>query len=162
MWCAHGLKVYQLKSSINGTVFDPLHPPILKHITYLRTDFLKFLIWTLPLLQYLYCCRRGSGWCYSRSWCKISVIVKLNLNTAFDTADDKILLGRQKKWIEPQNTVLKWFKKYLQDKNYFKHQSPFMTLKIAVSQNSHNWRSTVSHITHLHPQSWRPGDMRAQ
>lgn len=44
--------------------------------------------------------------------------MSLDLSTAFDTVDYEILLDRLENWVGLSSMVLKWFKSYLQDRNY--------------------------------------------
>ena len=50
---------------------------------------------------------------------KVSVLVLLDLTTAFDTIDHEILLNRLESWIGLSRATLSWFNTYLTDRNYF-------------------------------------------
>ena len=49
----------------------------------------------------------------------VSVLVLLDLSTAFATVDHRILLHRLKIWVGLSGVVLNWFRSYLEGRRYF-------------------------------------------
>ena len=49
---------------------------------------------------------------------KMSVVVLLDLSAAFDTVDHNILLDQLENWVGLSGTTLKWFKSYLNERDY--------------------------------------------
>ena len=60
----------------------------------------------------------------------ISVLVLLDLSAAFDTVDHSILLHRLEKWVGLSDTLLHWFRSYLQDRDYFVSIGNFVSQKV--------------------------------
>ncbi len=50
---------------------------------------------------------------------KISVLVLLDLSAAFDTVDPNILLERLRNWVGLSGMVHKWFRSYLEGRDYY-------------------------------------------
>ncbi len=71
---------------------------------------------------------------------KISVLVLLDLNAAFDTVDHNILLERLENWVGLSGMVLKWFRSYLEGIGYYvsigEHKSKWMSMACRVPQGS--------------------------
>ena len=71
---------------------------------------------------------------------KISVLVLLDLSAAFDTVDHNILLDQLENWVGLSGTTLKWFKSYLNERDYFvsigDYTSEWMKMTSGVPQGS--------------------------
>ncbi|KAI4800683.1 hypothetical protein KUCAC02_009526 [Chaenocephalus aceratus] len=71
---------------------------------------------------------------------RTSVLVLLDLSAAFDTVDHSILLDRLENWVGLSETVLNWFKSYLNDRHNFvsigKYTSELKNMTCGVPQGS--------------------------
>ena len=71
---------------------------------------------------------------------KISLLVLLDLSAAFDTVNHNILLDQLENWVGLSGTTLKWFKSYLNERDYFvsigDYTSEWMKMTSGVPQGS--------------------------
>ncbi len=78
--------------------------------------------------------------CHNSDTGKISVLVLLDLSSAFDTVDYNILLERLENWVGLSGMGHKWFRSYLEGRGYFvsigEHKSKWTSMTCRVPQGS--------------------------
>lgn len=81
---------------------------------------------------------------------KFQSLILLDLSSAFNTAENNMLLHRLEDWVGFSGTVLYWFKAYLKDRDYF----------VLISNHKHEHtkasprlQSCASSVQHLHTPS---------
>lgn len=63
---------------------------------------------------------------------KCSVLLMLDLTSAFDTVDHHILLERLKHWVGASGTALEWFSSYLHNRSFSVVVSDFRSSSISI------------------------------
>ena len=64
---------------------------------------------------------------------KKSILVLLDLSSAFDTIDHKILLERLERWVGLSGPVLNWFRTYLCDRQFYVSIGEFNSNKMNIT-----------------------------